>query len=131
MRAILSPDDLKAGELAEVTWHPLELVNYDETAASEEAKNPGSTNCNFYFKILDGPSQGIEVKKLINESPKSLGFNKALWAALGIPMVNGGYTLDSETFRRCIGKKVMGYIKRGKSNRGNEFNDLVDFKPMS
>lgn len=131
MRAILTPDDLKAGELAEVKWHPIELVNYDETEASDDAKNPGSTNCNFYFKIIDGPNKGIEIKKLINESPKSLGFNKALWAALGIPMKNGGYELSSEMFRSMIGKKIMGYNKRSKSNRGNEYNDLVDFKALT
>lgn len=131
-RAILTPDDLKAGELAEVGWHPLEVSNYDETEASDDAKNPGSTNCNFYFKILDGPSKGVEVKKLINESPKSLGYNKALWAAFGFPkMPDGGYDLSSDLFRKTVGFKLMGYIKRTKSNKGNEYNDLVDFKPMA
>jgi len=132
MRAILTPDDLKAGELAEVGWHPLEVVNYDESEASDEAKNPGSTNCNFYFKIVDGPSKGLEVKKLINEHPKSLGYNKALWGAFGFPKhANGGYELSSELFRQTVGHKLMGYIKRTKSNRGNEYNDLVDFKAMA
>lgn len=130
-RSILTPDDLKAGELAEVGWHPLEVVNYDETDASDEAKNPGSTNCNFYFKIIDGPSKGLEVKKLINESPKSLGYNKALWSAFGFPKTaDGGYDLSSDLFRKTVGFKLMGYIKRAKSNRGNEYNDLVDFKAM-
>lgn len=132
MRAVLTPDDLKAGELAEVTWHPLEVINYDEKDASDEAKNPGSTNCIWEFKILDGPSKGIIVTKLINESPKSLGYNKALWNTFGFPKTaDGGYDLSSDLFRKTVGFKLMGYIKRGKSNRGNEFNDLVDFKPLT
>lgn len=131
-RSVLTPDDLKAGELAEAGWLLLEVVNYDETEASDDAKNPGSTNCNFYFKVLDGPSKGIEIKKLINESPKSLGFNKALWAAFGFPKTaDGGYDLSSDLFKKTIGFKLMGYNKLSKSNRGNTYNDLVDFKPLS
>lgn len=132
MRQVLSPDDLKAGELAENGWIPVEVVNYDESEAGEDAKSPGSTNCNFYFKVLDGPSKGIEIKKLINESPKSLGFNKALWAAFGFPKTaTGGYDLDSSLFKKTVGFKLMGYNKPAKSNRGNMYNDLVDFKPMT
>jgi hypothetical protein len=132
MRAILTPDDLKAGELAEVGWHPMEVIDYSEKDASEEAKNPGSTNCIWEFKILDGSSKGITLTKLINESPKSLGYNKALWSTFGFPVTaNGGYDLSSDLFRKTVGFKLMGYIKRGKSNRGNEFNDLVDFKPLA
>lgn len=133
MRAILTPDDLKKGDLAEVGWHPSELVDYDETSAGDEAKSPGSTNCNFYFKILDGPSKGITAKRLINET--AMGFGKSLWVVFyGSPDPVKGYTaeqLNTESFKAQLGKKLMIYIKRGKSNRGNEFNDVADFRPMS
>lgn len=132
MRAVLTPDDLKKGDLAEVGWHPVEIVDYNEEDASEEAKNPGSTNCNFYFKILDGPSKGVTAKRLFNET--ALGFGKKLWLVLfGPPDPTKGYTADqlnSDSFKSQIGKKLKVYIKRGKSNRGNEFNDVVDFMPM-
>ncbi len=132
MRAVLTPDDLKAGELAPPGWQPVVVSNYDETEAGENAKNVGSTNCNFYFKVEDGPGKGIEVRKLINESPKSLGFNKALWAAFGFPKTaNGGYDLSSELFKKTVGFKLMAYNKPAKSNNGNMYNDFVDFKPMS
>ncbi len=131
MRAILSPDDLKAGELAETTWHPAEVTDYEEKEASENAQTPGSTNCIWTFKIIDGPSKGISVTKLINEAPKSLGYNKNLWNTFGFPRTAaGGYDLDSTLFKKTVGFKLMIYIKRGKSNKGNEFNDVVDFKPM-
>ncbi len=67
MRAILTPDDLKKGDLAQVGWHPAEIVDYDETAASDDAKNPGSTNCYFHFRILDGPVTGVTAKECFNE----------------------------------------------------------------
>jgi hypothetical protein len=130
MRAILSPDDLKKGDLVEVGWHPMEIVNYDESEASDDAKNPGSTNCNFYFKIIDGPGKGTQVKRLFNET--ALGFGKNLWKTLQFPYDPvKGYELTTQLFEQTVGHKLMGYVKRGKSNKGNEFNDLVDFKPMS
>ncbi len=130
MRAILTPDDLKKGDLVEVGWHPMEIVDYDESAASDDAKNPGSTNCNFYFKIIDGPGKGTQVKRLFNET--ALGFGKNLWKTLQFPYDPvKGYELTTQLFEQTVGYKLMGYVKRGKSNRGNEFNDLVDFKPLA
>ena len=129
MRRILTPDDLKKGDLAEPGWHPAEIVDYDEEPASDEAKNPGSTNCNFYFKIIDGASKGIVVKRLFNET--ALGFGKNLWKTLAFPYdPNTGYELTTELFRQTIGHKLQIYIKRGKSNRGNDYNDVQDFRPL-
>lgn len=133
MRAVLTPDDLKKGDLAEPGWHPAIIDSYDESEAGDEAKNPGSTNCNFYFKILDGPNKGVTAKRLFNET--ALGFGKALWGVLfGPPDPTKGYTADqlnTENFKAQTGKKLMIYIKRGKSNKGNEFNDVQDFRPMA
>jgi len=126
MRAILTPDDLKKGDLAEVGWHPMEIVGYTEKPADTD----GSTNCIFNFKIIDGANKGVTANKLFNE--KALGFGKSLWQTLQFPFdPNSGYTLTTQLFEQTIGHKLMGYIKRGKSNKGNEFNDVVDFKPMS
>lgn len=130
MRAILTPDDLKKGDLIEPGWHPAEIIRYDEEPASEEAKNPGSTNCNFYFKITDGPGKGIQCKRLFNET--ALGFGKNFWKTLGFPYdIVKGYELTTQLFEQTVGFKLMIYIKRGKSNKGNEFNDVQDFRPMS
>lgn len=126
MRAILTPDDLKRGDLAETTWHPAEIIKYEE----KEASTDQSTNCLFTFKILDGPSKGVIATKLFNE--KALGFGKSLWKTLNFPYdAVKGYELSSQLFEQTIGHKLMIYIKRGKSNKGNEFNDIADFKPMS
>jgi hypothetical protein len=126
MRAILTPDDLKKGDLAEVGWHPLEIVDYTE----KEASTDSSTNCIFHFKIIDGPFKGLSASKLFNE--KALGFGKSLWQTLNFPFSpEKGYELTTQLFEQTKGHKLMGYIKRGKSNKGNEFNDLVDFKPIS
>ena len=126
MKAILTPDDLKKGELAEVGWHPAEIVDYTE----KEAETDGSTNCNFHFKIFDGPNKGIQPRRLFNE--KALGFGKALWAVLyGPPDPTKGYELSSERFKSSIGTKLKIHISRGKSNKGNEFNDVDDFLPLT
>lgn len=127
MRAVLTPDDLKKGDLADIGWHPAVITEYKE----EDADTDGSTNCIFLFKILDGPSKGVSPRKLFNE--KALGFGKGLWAVLfGPPDPVKGYDtqLSTESFKAAEGKKMMIYIKRGKSNKGNEFNDVADFRPM-
>lgn len=126
MRAILTPDDLKKGDLAETTWHPAEIVEYKE----KDAETDGSTNCLFTFKIIDGPNKGVTAVKLFNE--KALGFGKSLWKTLSLPFDPvKGYELSTQLFEQTVGFKLMIYIKRGKSNKGNEFNDVADFKPMS
>jgi hypothetical protein len=125
MRAVLTPDDLKKGDLAEVGWHPMEIIDYKE----KEAETDGSTNCIFYFKILEGPSKGIQPQRLFNE--KAMGFAKALLASVNFPKnAEGGYDIDSDKLKRMIGMKVRGYVKHGVSNKGNKFNDLSDFNPM-
>lgn len=134
MRAILSPDDLKSGELVTPGWYPVEVSNYDESSASDEAKNPGSTNCIWTFKILDGEYKGLEVTKLINENPKSLGHktNQSLWTTFGFPKTsNGGYEFSTQLFEKTVGFKMMAYIKRGKGRNNSEFNEVADFKPLS
>jgi hypothetical protein len=126
MRAVLTPDDLKKGDLAETTWHPAEIVEYKE----KDADTDGSTNCLFTFKILDGPSKGVTATRLFNE--KALGFGKNLWKTLNFPYdAVKGYELSTQLFEQTVGSKLMIYIKRGKSNKGNEFNDVADFKPLT
>lgn len=129
MRAILTPDDLKRGELVkDIGWHPAEITGYTEKAADTD----GSTNCYFHFKIIDGKSKGVTPQKMFNE--KALGFGKNLWAVLFGPAGDKGYVdgqLSTESFEKQVGKKLMIYVKLGKSNKGNEFNDVTDFKPLS
>jgi len=126
MRAVLTPDDLKKGDLVETGWHPAEIVDY----AEKEADTDKSTNCIFHFKILDGPGKGVTPQKLFNE--KALGFGKNLWKTLGLPYDTvKGYELTTELFKQTIGHKLKIYIKRGKSNKGNEFNDVSDFQPLT
>lgn len=125
MRAVLTPDDLKKGDLVDPGWHPVEIVDYQE----KDAETDGSTNCIFYLRILDGPGKGVTPRTQFNE--KALGFGKNLWKALDFPYDPvKGYELTSELFRKTIGHKLEVYIKRGKSNKGNEFNDVADYRPL-
>ena len=125
MRAILTPDDLKKGEIITPGWHPAEIVGYEE----KDADTDKSTNCIFNFKILDGPEKGKTANRLFNE--KALGFGKNLWPVIGIPKTKeGGFELSSEVFRAAVGKKLMVYVKTSKSNKGNDFNDVQDYRPL-
>lgn len=126
MRAILTPDDLKKGDLVEPGWYPAEITGYEE----KEAGTDKSTNCIFNFKLLEPEKvRGVTPKRLFNE--KALGFGKNLWATLKIPYdPKKGYELTTEMFQKCVGAKLQVYIKRGKSDKGNEFNDVVDFRPF-
>lgn len=127
---VVTPDDLRKGDLANPGWHPAEIIKYEDGEAGEAAKNPGSATATFFFKILDGPNKGIECKRLFSEV--AWGFGKSFFATLNYPKdEKGNYKLSSDLFNQSVGHKLMIYIKRGKSNAGNEFNDVADFKPLT
>jgi hypothetical protein len=122
---ILTPDDLKKGDLIDPGWYPVEISSYEE----KEADTDKSTNCIFHFKILDGPNKGVSPQKLFNE--KALGFGKEFWATLELPFDPvTGYKLSTELFRQTVNSKLDIYVKRGKSNKGNEFNEVAGFRKM-
>lgn len=126
MRQILSPDDMRRGDVAEVGWHPAQIIGYNE----KDADTDGSTNCIFQFKILDGPSKGIICQKLFNE--KALGFGKNLWKTLNFPYdPQKGYDLSTDLFNQTVGHQLSIYTRKGKSNKGNEFTDVTDFRPLA
>lgn len=125
MRAVLTPDDLRRGDMAPTGWHPAEFIEYKEEPASTD----GSTNLLLTFKVLDGPAKGVTPRKLFNE--KALGFGKSLWAVFfGPPDPVKGYEISTEAIQAKIGSKLKIYIKPGKSNKGNDFNDVVDFQSV-
>ena len=127
MRAVLTPDDLKKSDLVEPGWYPADIIEYKE----EDADTDASTNSIFTFKITGGPekAQGVQPRKLFNE--KALGFGKSLWSTLKLPFdTKKGYELTTELLSAQVGKKLQIYIARGKSNKGNEFNDVKDFRPL-
>lgn len=127
---IVTPDDLKRGELANPGWHPAEIIKYEDGEAGEDAKNPGSATATFHFKIIDGPNKGIECRRLFSET--AWGFAKDFFATMNYPKdEKGNYKISSDLFNQSVGYKLQIYIKRGKSNKGNEFNDVVDFRPLT
>lgn len=128
MRAVLTPDDLKKGDLLEPKWYEATISKYEEVVVkgSKEKPSDGSTNCIFYIKIDNGP----ELKRYFNE--KALGFGKNLYAALEFPKnALGGYDLTTELFQQSVGSRVKVYIKRGVSDKGTEFNDVADFAKLT
>lgn len=127
MRVSLTPDDLKKGDLVQPPgWHPVEISDYKESPAESD----GSTNCTFYFKIIDGPAKGTPCQRLFNE--KAMGFAKGLLAAVGYPKnAQGGYDIDSDQLKKMVGMKLKVYIEHGTSSKGNKFNDVKDYLPLT
>lgn len=125
MKQFLTPDDLKKGDLVPPGWYPTEIVDYTEGDASTDS----STNCFFHFKVIDGAFKGVVIRKLFNE--KALGFGKNLWATLKFPFdAEKGYELSTDLFKQTIGQKMQTYVKRGTSNKGNDYNDATDWRPL-
>jgi hypothetical protein len=126
---IVSPEELSKGDLARVGWHPAEIIRYEGGEAGEEAKNPGSATATFHFRIIDGENKGTQCRRLFSET--AWGFAKDFFATMGFPKdEKGNYRLSEDLFEQTVGHKLQIYIKRGKSNKGNEFNDVTDFKPL-
>jgi hypothetical protein len=134
MRAIVTPSDLKRGDIVDPGWYQCVISDY----AEKEAGTDKSTNCIFTFKIeatRDGkPTKftGCQGNKMMNE--KALGFGKKLYEVLGFPKTlevpgeeEKGYELSSDLFRQTIGSRLLVYFKVSKSNKDNEFNDPTDF----
>jgi hypothetical protein len=126
--AILSADDLKRGDLVDPGWYPCEISSYEE----KEANTDKSTNCIFNFKVIDGTAKGNQFKTQFNE--KALGFGKNLYGAIGLKKnANGGYDLSSTLFKEVASAhpKLRVYVVRGKSDKGNEFNEVKDYQPLT
>jgi len=124
--AIVTPDDLKRGDLVDPGWYPVEIVDYKE----EPADTDKSTNCIFYIKIMDGPYKGVMPRFQFNE--KALGFGKEFYPVVEIPFDSEkGYNLNSSTFRALVGSKFEAYIKRGLNQKnGKEFNEVAGFRKI-
>lgn len=131
MRAVLTPDDLKAARREPINpgWHPAEIENYDEVEVKDRDDRPsdGSMNAVFFFTILDGPGKDRKLRLYINE--KHLAMGESFYAAMGFPKNSaGGYDVDSALFRQTVGHKVMIYVKR---NQKSGYDQIEDFKPMT
>lgn len=133
---ILTPDDLKKGDLVNPGWYRLIISKYEEEIVKGSTAKPsdGSTNAYLFFKIMESKklntkaeAVGVEIRKMYNE--KALGYGKTLWAALEFPFEEGvGYRISDTLLRQAEGSIVEGYVQRGKSDKGTEFNDLKEFR---
>lgn len=123
--SVVTPDDLKRGDLVAPGWHPATITEYTEepVKGSKDKPSDGSLNCIFTIKLDAGPSS----KKYINE--KALGFGKNLYSAVGLPKnASGGYDVSTEIFQKFVGAKIDVFVKRGTSDKGKDFNEFEDFR---
>jgi len=134
--AVVTPDDLKKGDLVPAGWYPAKIEEYKEeitksygTAGSPNYKpSDGSTNCIFNLKLIE-PSAYKGVSPRVQYNEKALGYGKSLWEAVGIPFdPEKGYKLSTAVFNKMPGMNVDVYIKRGVSSNQKEFNEVVEFR---
>lgn len=125
-RTVISKEDLLKGDIIKPGWHPVEIYEYRE----EEAKTDKSVNLIFLLRVIDGEQKGKSCQVRFNE--KALGFGKKMWP-LTITGWKGDGTdeLSSDRCRQTVGKKFKVYIETGKSDKGNEFNDVKDYMPLA
>lgn len=132
MRAVLTPEDLKKGDLIDPGWYLATITKYEEekTKGTPQKPSDGSMNAIFTVKLDEGPNAGAEMKRYFNE--KALGFGKALYAAVGLPKnAAEGYDLSTEVFQKFVGAKIKVYIKRGRNaETGKDFNEVADFQAI-
>lgn len=128
---MVTKEELTKGDLASVGWHQAEIIKYESGEAGEQSKNPGSATCTFFFKITDdGVNNGKQCKRLFSEV--AWGFAKNFFATMGYPKdKDGTYQVNEDMFNQSVGHKLMIYTKVGKSNQGNEFTDVADFRPLA
>jgi hypothetical protein len=83
MKFQMTPDDFLKGGLAEIGWHPAQIVKWDDTSktAGPTSKNPGSQLINVEFKMTAGPNKGKPA--YTNFSEVAPGFMIPLLEALG------------------------------------------------
>lgn len=125
-RTVVTKDDLLKGEIIKPGWYPCEVSEYKEV----EAGTDKSVNLQFFLKVIDGPEKGKQARLQFNE--KALGFGKKFWPIVvpGWDKEKGG-ELSSDVCRQTVGKKLKVYFETGKSDKGNDFNDVKDFMPLT
>jgi len=131
MRARITVDDLAAQTLVDPTWYPCEIIGYKEEPTTG-GKNPGqSTNCIWYFKVVDAKVdkfKGARFRLLVNEQVMSKA--SGLLVALGAKVdKEKGLDVDMSE-ATMVGRFVDVHIRRGESDRGNPFNEPVEYAPI-
>ena len=120
MRFTFSEEDILRGTLVKPTWYPVEVSEVNDITASTGAQGTEIT-----VKILDGQYKGVPVN--IRYYENAPGFAKNFVSALGATIKVG---LEVNFDNKLVGKKLEAYIKNSKSNKGNDFNEIADWRPL-
>lgn len=117
----ITKDDVNAAKLLTPGWYPCKVTKYEETPAKETAKNPGSLNRNFQFRVTEGESEGVLLRTTFNEVFAPL-------LSQYIPAV-GGEFLEGKTYdlEDSVGKAILVHVKRGEY-LGKPTNEIDGFR---
>jgi hypothetical protein len=123
---VVTPDDLKKGDLVDPGNYPVEFSRYEEKDAADK-----SVNSVLYFKVFDdsNPQKGKEFVKYMNE--KGWEYEKELLVILFGPPPPEGYRFGTREVQSKLGIKFKLYVKRGKNKEtGKEFNECAGYMPL-
>lgn len=120
MRFTFSEEDILRGTLVKPTWYPVEISEVNDITAST-----GVGGSEITVKILDGQFKGVPVN--IRYYENAPGFSKNFVSALGATVKAG---LEVNFDSKLVGKRLEAYIKNSKSNKGNDFNEIADWRPL-
>lgn len=116
-----SKDDLLRGKIVDPGWYDAKVYDIKEYAAASD----GSQNWDIHLRIIDGPFDGVPIKRTFNE--KAPGFAIKYAEAFGFKTdPNGGEIPLMNT----NGKNVRIYIKNELYN-GRMTNKVEDFAPTT
>lgn len=130
MKFQLTPEDFLKGGLAELGWHPAQIVKWDDTTkvAGPESKNPGSQLINVEFKMVAGPNKGKSAFQ--NYSEVAPGFMIGLLEALGQKFDKNSTVSIEVTKASMEGKFVDLHLIAGSYN-GKPNRQIDAFRPYT
>lgn len=121
-RFTYTQEDLLRGTLVEPGWYPVEIYDVEDVTASSS----GAAGTKIGFRLIgEGKFKGIPVERAFYES--AVGFSKKFLEALGVKLAAG---MQFDFDDKLKGKRLEVYIKNNVSNKGNSFNDVVDYRPL-
>lgn len=130
MRARVSSDDLKAGNLVDAAFYLAKITRYEEKPGK---KDPSSTTAHISLTVVcdsNGDEKFKGARSMIFPNEKALGIPPypTFLVALGAKVTKDG--IDANLSNKIVNRYVEVYLSRGKDDNGKENNASQEFAPL-
>jgi len=124
MKWNISPEDVAKSQLVKPGWHPTEISEVEIV----QAKDKGSMNVRYTFKIFAGEYKGTE-NRFVYFNEKLPELMAPLIDALGYPKnAEGGYNFTINN--NLVGKKFNAFWQRG-VYEDKPINKVTEYAPLT